>query len=45
MGIIDRYMAEGGCGSAFLQEPYATNGVVRGLPGGFRVFLDVLQLL
>ncbi len=34
-------MLEGGCGIALLQEPYATNGVVRGLPGGFRVFTDL----
>ena len=34
-------MAEGRCGIALLQEPYATNGVVRGLPGSFKVFTDL----
>lgn len=31
---------ESACGIALLQEPYSTNGVVRGLSGNFRVFTD-----
>ena len=34
-------MTEGRRGIALLQEPYATNGVVRGLPGSFKVFTDL----
>lgn len=34
-------MLEGGCGITLLQERYATNCVVPGLLGGFKVFADI----
>lgn len=38
---LGRLLESGGSSFALVQEPYTTNGCIRGLPAGMRVFLDL----